>query len=174
MESHEEMNCCSAQNKESQESEAEQDCCEQCPELDACKKELEEWKGRALRIGADFENFKKRIEKDQIVWQRMVQADILLQLLEIVDNFDRALAQEKDDSGKFAGFALIRKELQKLLERYDVKEIADAKQFDPALHESVMSVKSEAHQPGAVVEVLQKGYMFKDQVLRPAKVSIAE
>lgn len=160
------------EQKNSEEQKPAQDQEQQALKL--CQRELQEWKDKAFRITADFENFKKRLEKDQAVWQRMIQADIFLKLLEIVDNFDRALEQEKGTEAQLAGFALIRKDLQKLLETFDVKEITDFKQFDPLIHESVMTVSSPAHKPGDIVAVLQKGYTFKDQVLRPAKVSIAQ
>ncbi len=146
----------------------------------ACQNELNAWKDRCLRTTADFDNFKKRIEREKTSWIKMTQANILYDLLAIVDDFDRALEEAKknpshdDFSVWFEGFELTSKSLHKLLQKYDVQEIKDHEIFNPQYHEAIMHVESPDHISGAIVSVLQKGYIFKGDVLRPAKVSVAK
>lgn len=146
--------------------------------LKECQAQVEVWKDKSVRLTADFDNFKRRLDKEQSTINRLMQADMLRALLPIIDNFDRAFSQKKVEDPTFKvwvdGFELIRKELQKFLEQQGVQEIKETSHFDPVLHEAVMSVASRDHASGSIVQVLQKGYMFKDQVLRPAKVSIAQ
>jgi molecular chaperone GrpE len=140
--------------------------------LEKCKIELTEWKDRALRISADFENYKRRMAKDQENLYFSLQADTLGGILDIVDNFDRALNAEQAQ-GSLEGFKLIYKELTKFLEKSGVKEISQVTTFDPELHEAIGQVDSDTHESGSIVSVLQKGYTLRDKVLRPAKVMIA-
>lgn len=147
--------------------------------LKACEASLKEMKDNYLRVTADFQNFKKRLEKERTTLKRMMQSDILLGILSIVDNFDRALQekQEGDEQSVQAwkeGFKLIQKDLYKLLEKYGVKQIESNDEFNPELHEAVMQVHADQHEPGSIVEVLQKGYLLDGHILRPAKVSIAQ
>jgi molecular chaperone GrpE len=144
--------------------------------LAKCQTELQEYKDRALRIAADFENYKKRIEKERMSWMQAAQASVLIDLLEIVDDIDRAINQVQmqpgDTKGVVAGLELMRKSLYKILQKYHITEITQLTQFDPQLHEAIMQV--EGPQPsGTIVSVLQKGFMQKDHVLRPARVSIS-
>jgi len=144
------------------------------------KKEIEQWKTLCLRAAADLENYKRRVEKDQALWYKQAQERVLLDLLKVVDDFDRAQEERQDQEpseelkGWFEGFELIYKSFQKMLQQYDVDEIEQMTQFDPHLHEAVVQVDSPDHESGQIVEVLQKGYMFKDDVLRPAKVTVAK
>ncbi len=147
---------------------------------DSCKKEVEQWKTQYLRATADLENYKRRIEKEQTNWCRRAQERVLLDLLRVVDDFDRAFAERQDQEpseelkGWFEGFELIYKSLQKLLQHYEIHEIENMKEFDPHLHEAVAQIDSPDHESGEIVEVMQKGYIFKDDVLRPAKVVVAQ
>ena len=159
-------------------------------QLNECLNQKDEWKDRCLRTAADFENYKKRAEKERSVWVTSAQSSIFADLLSIVDDFDRAFSglrlSGSSDSASFggqgsakedqsiAGFALIHKEFHKFLDKHGISEIKETAQFDPNLHEAIMNVESADHQSGAIVQVLQKGYMFKGQVLRPAKVSVAK
>lgn len=140
--------------------------------LAECQTQVNEWKDRALRTAADYENFKKRSEKERLMWISNAQSSVLLDLISIVDDFDRAFAQPSDQSR--AGFELIYKSLQKILQKYGVQEIKDVAQFDPVKHEAIMQVETPDHKQGDIVQVLEKGYAFKGEVLRPAKVSVAK
>ena len=143
------------------------------------QKEVQSWKEQFLRISADFENYKKRIAKEQVSWMDTGQMQVLNKLLDIIDNFDRALAQiEKQEQlhqtkALFEGFMLIHKELYKLLDAFQVKEIDAHGEFNPEKHEALVQVDAPDQTSGNIVAVLQKGFMFKDKVLRPAKVSVA-
>lgn len=132
------------------------------------------------RLTADFQNYKKRVEKDRALWMDRSRMDVLLPLLSVVDNFDRALkdAQNNDDQEKFQnwikGFEMIRTALYDFLAQQKVVVIEQMKTFDPLLHEAVMQVESADHESEEIVQVMQTGYMHKDQVLRTAKVSVAK
>lgn len=147
--------------------------------LQQCRVQVNELKNKYLHVLADFENFKKRQEKERSQWARNAQMDVVAPLLTIVDDFERALSQKKESISPeitqwLQGFELIHKELLKYLDTIGVHEIKvrDHEEFNPEFHESIMTVESEL-QSGHIVSVLQKGYTFKDFVLRPAKVSIA-
>ena len=141
-------------------------------QLNECLLQKDEWKDRCMRTAAEFENFKRRSEKERVQWITNTQASVLTDVLAIVDDFERALAQPADQSRE--GFELIYKSLQKILQKYGVQEIKENTEFDPTLHEAIMQVESADHQAGQIVQVLQKGYRFKEQILRPAKVSVAK
>ena len=149
-------------------------------ELESCKIEVAEWKDKFFRSNADFENFKKRMLEQQRLWVGTAQAEILTDLLTVVDNFERALAehekQEKIPESRawIEGFALIYQSLITLLHKSGVEEITEHGIFNPIYHEALVQVDSPDHESGAIVEIMQKGYSFKDKVLRPAKVSVAK
>lgn len=142
-------------------------------QLQECIAQKDEWKDRCLRTAAEFENFKRRSEKERVLWITNTQAAVLTDIIGLVDDFERAFAA-KDKNTSLQGFELIYKSLQKILEKYGVQEIKEVAEFDPNLHEAIMQVESPDHQAGQIVQVLQKGYRFKDQILRPAKVSVAK
>lgn len=143
--------------------------------------ECAELKETLMRLSADFHNYKKRTEKDKQQWTYHAQAEVLRALLPVVDDFERALKEgetEEKKEGSFAkwvqGVELIYKGLLEVLEKEGVTPLAEETIFNPELHEALVRVPSEEHTEGEIVEVMQRGFMFKDQVLRPAKVSVAE
>lgn len=152
----------------------------QSDELETCTKEINELKDAARRVAADFENFKKRVERDRALWSQAAQAEVFIKLLPIVDDFDRALQQAykqertSELAAWLAGFELINKSLYKFLQSFDVRPIEHMSQFDPEFHEAIAQVESPDHASGAIVEVAQKGFMMKDRVLRPARVTVAK
>lgn len=150
-------------------------------QLAACHKETAEWKDKSMRIQADFENYKRRAEKERAQLFYSVKAEIVLPLLAIVDDVERALAdahskeRTHDMQAWLDGFILIGKSLTKMLDSFGVTPIADTAEFDPTKHEAIMSAPAtEQHPAGSIVAVLQKGYMLNGNVLRPAKVSVAQ
>lgn len=149
-------------------------------ELEKCQLELGQWKESMMRVSADFENFKKRTLREKAAWIEEAQADVILRILEIVDNFDRAFSQNQPtgiDAGFktwLQGFEMIHKALYDLLARYDVKAIANNLPFDPQFHEAISQVDSSAVPSGEIVDTVQKGFMVKDRVLRVAKVVVAK
>lgn len=149
-------------------------------QLDACMVECNEWKNKFVQVSADMQNYKRRIQKEQSMWMRRAQEDVLAKLLNIVDDFDRALAEhEKQErtpelDAWLEGFELIGKSLYKFLSSMQVVEIAQMETFDPTLHEAIAQIDVADADEGAIVDVVQKGFMFGDEVLRPAKVTVAK
>ncbi|MCX5923557.1 MAG: nucleotide exchange factor GrpE [Candidatus Dependentiae bacterium] len=136
-----------------------------------CYAELSIWKDQCKRISAEFENFKRRTERDQLRWAEMAKESLLQELLSFIDTFDMAL-KEKNGTD-CAGIEMAYQSLIKLLSKHDVSVMKHVADFDPEFHEAVMQVASDSHDSGQVVEILAKGFMLKDRVLRPAKVSVA-
>lgn len=145
-------------------------------ELDKCKQEQQELKQKYIYLNAEFDNFKKRSEKERTNFIASVQSSLLFDLLSVVDDFERALTnrenQTKEDLEK--GLLMIQKGLAQILKKYNVTEINNITDFNPEIHEAILNVKADGQKSGQIVSVLQKGYKFKDQILRPAKVSVAE
>ncbi len=140
--------------------------------------EAKNWQDKYMRCAADFNNFKKRTEKERISWMSMAKGDVLKDILNILDDFDRAFEKKEELSEEvknwLTGFEMIQNACKKVLEKNNVKEIEQMKTFDPNFHEALMQVESGDHEEGDVVAVLQKGFMLGDQVLRHAKVSVAK
>lgn len=139
-------------------------------QLQVCQAQLIQAKSQLMYLSAEFDNFRKRTEKERVQWIVSAQSGVILDLVSIADDFDRALSGQKNQD---TGLELIKKSIDNILKKYDVQEITDIQEFDPNLHEAIMQVESPTHQSGQVVAVLQKGYKFKGQILRPAKVSVA-
>lgn len=136
-----------------------------------CLAELSMWQDQCKRISAEFENFKRRVDRDKIRWSEIAKESILLDLLPFVDTFDTALQQK--DGVDHTGIEMVYQSLLKLLTKHDVSVMQVTKNFDPEFHEAVMQVESQDHASGEIVNVLSKGFMIKDRVLRPAKVCVA-
>lgn len=147
----------------------------QVEELTEKLKILEE---EALRAKADLINYRKRKDEETSNLLKYASSDILMSLLSIVDNFERALNKDNltpEAKSYFEGLELIYNSLIKLLNDNDVFEIkALGEKFDPRCHQSVSSRKDDSKEEGIVLEVYQKGYTYKDKVLRPAMVIINE
>ncbi len=148
--------------------------------LQECQAQVKQLQEKYLYLNAEFDNYKKRLEKERTAWVENAQDGVLLNVLPIMDDMERALAELHSGQlpaevvAHLAGMELIAKGLSKMLKRYDVEEIPPAKTFDPQFFEAVMQVESEAHASGEIVSNLEKGYTRKGRVLRPAKVSIAQ
>ena len=138
--------------------------------------EMEDLKNTLIRRQADFENYRKRIERErQQDRHRGVEAFIDA-LLPVLDGFDRALAAHGDAAYEEhrKGFELIDRQLHDVLAKRGLERIdAEGKAFDPNLHHAVERVESDQYPDGTVLEVLQTGYKFHDRVLRPAMVRVA-
>lgn len=148
-------------------------------QLQVCQSQLLQAKSQLMYMSAEFDNFRKRTEKERVQWIVSAQSGVILDLVSIADDFERALSGQKNenqDSNKsnFMGLELIKKSIDNILKKYDVQEITEISEFDPNLHEAIMQVESPDHKSGEIVSVLQKGYKFKGQILRPAKVSVAQ
>lgn len=129
-----------------------------------------------LRKSADFDNLKRRTEKDKAEYFKFALADAFHDLLAVLDNFERALAHRGDASSEDfqAGIDMIARQLGDTLSRYGLVEVpALGIAFDPNLHEAVVREETEGAAPGAVLEVFQKGYTLNERLLRPARVKVA-
>ncbi|MEI8131556.1 MAG: nucleotide exchange factor GrpE [Leptolinea sp.] len=138
------------------------------------KENLEGWQ----RERADFTNYKKRIERDQVQMAQSMNGTIIKKYLVVLDDLDRALKNRPTDpeGAKWAeGIDLIYRKLQTILENENVKSIpVETGMFDPNIHEAISHEDSSDHESGQVIEVLQQGYMIGDRVLRPALVRVAK
>jgi len=138
----------------------------------------EHW-DKLLRTQAEFENSRKRLEKEKQDFVRFANEDIILELLNILDDLERAveLAQTKhqDLSAFLKGIEMVLAHLYEMLKEYGVKPMeAEGKLFDPHYHEALMQIENKEVQENTVVEELQKGYLLNDRVLRTAKVKVAK
>ena len=142
--------------------------------------ERDELKDRMLRIAADFENWKKRARKEQTDAVAQAREAVLRDMLEVVDNLERATAQtlggngQVDGAAVLKGVSLVLRLFQQKLERYEVKPFEAAGQpFDPRVHEAISRVENSNVPSGSVAAELQKGYKVGDRLLRPAMVSVS-
>jgi molecular chaperone GrpE len=129
---------------------------------------------RLLRLAADFDNYKKRVARDRDEYIAHANERLVKELLPILDDLERALvaAAEHEEATLEEGVRLVHRSLAQLLERHGLKEIDADGQFDPHVHEALLSQPSDKEE-GAVIDVLQKGYTLGQRVLRPARVVVA-
>ncbi len=158
----------------------EEECRKELDEALAAKAEAEE---KVLRIHADFENSKKRIEKDKANAVAFANESFATDLLSVLDSFDSAFASldqiEAEDAaeaiGKIKeGMELTYNQMISVLKKHGVEEVAGEGEFDPEVHQAIMQVESDEHDTGHVVQVMQKGYKMKDRTIRAAMVSTAK
>lgn len=144
--------------------------------LRAIQKEIEELKDRHLRKLAEFENHKKRSERERQEYFKIALAGFAHDFLPILDNFERALAHARaeDLTSDFGqGVAIISKQLSELWKRYGLIPIDSSGAFDPNLHEAVATEKTDAKPPNTIVEELQRGYFLNERLIRPSFVKVA-
>ena len=143
---------------------------------DALKEKIEELEDRVKRQMAEFDNFRKRTEKEKTAMFETGAKSVIEKILPVVDNFERGLAtvSEEDKGGAFAqGMEMIYKQIMTELESIDVKPIeAVGKEFDPEFHNAVMQVESEEYESGIIAQELQKGYTYRDSVVRHSMVAV--
>lgn len=141
---------------------------EELKELSSTKiKELEE---KHVRLAADFENFKKRSQKEQIMIREFSSAEIVLKMLPILDEFEIAMQFSGDDGEFKNGMNMIFQKLKNMLRNEGLEEMV-CDFFDPNLHDAI---KTEKGEKGKIIGLVQKGYMFRGKVLRHAKVIVGE
>ena len=145
-------------------------------EIEALQKEKDEVQQRLLRVQAEYDNFRKRTQKEKEAERKYRSQALVTELLPIVDNFERALQTEVSDAGakQFVdGIEMVYRQLNDALDKEGVEVIATkGETFDPHLHQAVMQVEDDQYESNVVVEELQKGYKLKDRVIRPAMVKV--
>ena len=144
-------------------------------ELEKVKAELESKNDLLLRTAAEFDNFKKRTERERLTVAEFAKANIIKELLPILDNIDRAeMLEDKSGEDYIKGIEMIVKQFAALGEKLGIVELAhQGDAFDPNCHEAVMHVEDETLGENVIAEVLQKGYKIGDTVIRPAMVKVA-
>jgi len=143
---------------------------------DALKEKVEELEDRVKRQMAEFDNFRKRTDREKTVMFETGAKSVIEKILPVVDNFERGLAAVPEDEkgGAFAeGMEMIYKQLMSELEKMDVKPIlAVGEEFNPDFHNAVMQVESEEYESGIIAQELQKGYTYRDSVVRHSMVAV--
>jgi molecular chaperone GrpE len=141
------------------------------------ERERDDYKDRWMRKTAEFDNYRRRIERERREQADQAVVDLLQDLLSVVDDFDRALTVDAGESGGAyrKGVELIHGKLHDLLRRHGVKPLeALGADFDPNVHQAVMHEASPDHREGEVIGELRKGYTINDRLLRPAMVKVAK
>jgi molecular chaperone GrpE len=144
--------------------------------LRSAQKDLDELRDRHMRKLAEFENHKKRSERERQEYFKIALAGFAHDFLPILDNFERAVthARPQDlESDVGQGILIIRKQLAELWKRYGLIPIDSSGTFDPNLHEAVATVATDSVPPNTIVEELQKGFFLNDKLIRPALVKVA-
>ena len=141
-------------------------------------KKSDEYFDRLLRLQADFDNYKKRFEKEKIEFLKFANEEIIAEILKIIDDFERAVEAGKtkhDFDVLYKGIEMIHNDLRDFLKEEGIKEIdSKGKPFNPHEHEAMMQEETDAHPEDYVIEELQKGYTFNGRVIRPSKVKVAK
>jgi molecular chaperone GrpE len=142
---------------------------------------LDDARDKYLRLAADFENYKRRVLREREELFHYANENLIKELLDTVDNLERALehaqqsAQEGESKTLLEGVELTHRSLMQALEKSGVEVVAPegGSEFDPSVHEAIRQVQSDAHPAGTIVEVLQKGYVLRERLLRPALVVVS-
>jgi molecular chaperone GrpE len=145
-------------------------------ELEQLKTENEEYYDKLLRLKAEFENYKKRIQREFDSFRKYAAEDVVMELLPVLDNFERALSNvpEGVNDGFRQGVEIIHRQLVEALAKVGLSPMeAVGEKFDPNIHDAMTQVESAEHDEGTVVEEFLKGYRLFDKVIRHAKVAVS-
>jgi molecular chaperone GrpE len=147
-------------------------------EIESLKKERDDLFDRLLRKQAEFENFRKRMEREKTEYIQFASADLMKELLNALDSFDLAIrnaaAEGKAAENMLRGFELIYKQLQDTLARFGLKPLeAKGKKFDPNFHQAVSTKPAKDTEENTVIDEMRKGYTLNGRLLRPAMVSVS-
>ncbi len=147
-------------------------------ELQELRKELEEYKDKYIRLYAEFENYKKRVQKDRTELIKYGSEPLMIELLTVLDNLEMAISHANEQSSiesLLQGVELTLKEFKKILNKFGVKEIeALGKPFDPEYHHAMAQVERADVEDKTVVEEYRKGYTYNDKVIRPSLVAVSK
>lgn len=146
--------------------------------LEKLQNEINTLKDKNMRIAAEMVNTLRRKDEETNRLLKYSNESLITELLPVIDNFERALnvdAKTTDIESYQKGMTMIYNSLKNILEKFEVKEIeAIDKEFDPSYHQAVMQEEKEGTKENIVIEVLQKGYTYKDKVIRPAMVKVSK
>jgi molecular chaperone GrpE len=146
------------------------------PDLAEVERQRDEYLDLLQRTKADFENYRKRAARDQERLVAHAHERLVRELLPVLDDLERTLeaAENHEEAALVDGVRLVERSLRKALEKEGLKEIDTEGPFDPHVHEAVLTQPADGAEPGAVLEVMQRGYRLGDKVVRPARVIVAE
>jgi molecular chaperone GrpE len=150
-------------------------------QLEEAKQEADQERDRFLRLSAEFENYKKRMNRQMDEFRKYANEALLKDLLSVVDNMERALSTSNEDSGEkiqgslVEGVEMTLNEILKILTKFNVTPIESLeKPFDPVFHEAVMQEESDEQPENTVINEFQKGYLIHDRLLRPSMVVVSK
>jgi molecular chaperone GrpE len=148
-------------------------------ETDKLKQELGEAKDKYIRLFAEFDNARKRNERERVSLIKYAHEEVIIEMLGFLEDFERTIeaARKSPSNAKdlLKGIEIVYGRMQQLLKKYDVREIEClGKKFDPACHEALMVEDTADEKDGVVLEVFQKGYTLGDRVVRTAKVKVSK
>ncbi len=148
------------------------------PGLDQLKELLAVEKDRVLRLSAEFDNYKKRKQREIEEFRKFANEDVFKKILPVVDNFERAITSAEthtEESGLLEGVKMIHKEIVRLFESFNVRMVnAQNEPFDPNFHQAVTRQESDEFPENTVLTVLQNGYLLHDRLIRPAMVVVSK
>jgi len=145
-------------------------------EMKKLKEKENEYRDSLHRALAEFDNFKKRTQKEKEALYKEAVSDVLEKFLPVIDSIDSALTTYINESDETVndGLMLVSKKIKDVLSGMEVEEIpAEGEEFDPNLHHAIMHMEDEKYDENVVVEVFQKGYIYKEKVIRPSMVKVA-
>jgi molecular chaperone GrpE len=148
-------------------------------ELEAARAEATQNYDKLLRLSAEFENYKKRMQRQVEEYRKFANESLIKDLLSVVDNLERAMdasaqSQKESDQCMMQGLEMTLEEIRKVLKKYHVTPVeAMGKPFDPAFHEAVMQQPTDDCPDNTVIQEMQKGYMLHDRLIRPAMVVVS-
>jgi molecular chaperone GrpE len=147
-------------------------------ETEKLKQELGAAKDKYIRLFAEFDNMRKRHERERVALIKYAHEEVIIEMLGFLEDFERTIAAARntpDAKELVKGIEMVYGRMQQLLKKYDVREIECAgKKFDPGFHEALMVEEAADQEDGAILEVFQKGYMLGDRVVRTAKVKVSK
>ncbi len=148
-------------------------------EIEKLQQELGEAKDKYIRLFAEFDNMRKRHERERAELIKYAHEEVIIEMLGFYEDFERSVtaarANPAEGSSLLKGVEMVLKRMQELLKKYDVTEIdAAGKKFDHTCHEALMAVESDDVDDGTVLEVFQKGYIMDGRVVRTAKVKVSK
>lgn len=144
-------------------------------EIEKIRAEAKESHDKYLRLYAETENYKKRMNRDAVEGQKYYNEGIIKELLPVMDNLDRALSHAGEDDPLIEGVRMVKKQFVDVLAKFGVTQVESiGLPFDPEKQQAIMQVETDEYEPGTVVEEFQKGYFLNERILRPAMVTVAK
>ncbi len=144
-------------------------------QLEEAEAQASEFKDNWMRSQAEFQNYRKRVDRDNDLMKVAMKGDIIKKVLPVLDDLERALQNRPAGDAWASGIELVARKFQTLLDTEGVKKIeAQGAEFDPNYHEAISHEPSEEVESGRVIEVVQNGYMIGERVIRPALVRVAQ